>query len=105
LLTGGARIQVPGWIGIGVDRFFTVYLPTSPRSGVEGAAEAAEEFAASLPPADGAALMLAAASLWLQSEDPERARDLVMGLLSHEDLRPEVLQAISGGPLESLVDI
>jgi hypothetical protein len=105
LLTGGARIQVPGWIGIGVDRFFTVYLPTSPRSGVEGAAEAAEEFAASLPPADGAALMLAAASLWLQSEDPERARDLVMGLLSDEDLRPEVLQAISGGPLESLVDI
>lgn len=105
LLTGGARIQVPGWVGIGVDRFFTVYLPTSPRSGIEGAAGAAEEFAETLPPADGAALMLAAASLWLEAEDPDRARDLVMSLLSHEDLRPQVLEAIGGGPLESLLDV
>lgn len=95
---------MPGWIGIGVDRFFTVYVPTTPRPGIEGAAQAAEEFGRSLAPADGAALQLVAASLWLEADDPNRSQDLVTSLWSEEELRPAVIQAIGDGPLESFLD-
>lgn len=100
LLTGGTRFDVPGWIGIGIDRYFTVYLPSSPRPGLAGAAGAAEEFAEALGPDLGAAMQLTAASLWSKSGDSERADILVEELLAQDDLRDTVLATIEGTELQ-----
>jgi len=99
LLSGGRAVDVPGWVGMGVDRFFTIFLPTTPRPGLKGAAKSAEEFAEALGPT-GAALRLTAASLWLEAGEPDRADDVIEDLLADEDLRPEVLTAIDGSALE-----
>jgi len=103
LLSGGAPIRVTGWVGIGVDDYFTVYLPSSPRPGLVGAAEAAEEFAEALRPDIGAALMLTAASLWHEAGDEDRAVSLVRSLLAEDDLRSAVIDAVAGSPLEDYV--
>lgn len=103
LLSGGSSVDLPGWTAIGVDAFFTVYLPTTPRPGLLGAAEAAQEFAEALRPDLGAALMLTAASLWHEADDEDRAESLMRSLLADDDLRSAVIDAVAGSPLEDYV--
>lgn len=97
------RLDVPGWIPISIDGFFTVYIPESPRPGLEGAAMASEEFSNSLEPSEGAALRLTAAALWMQAGDTERASGLLTSLMSEPHLHSVVLETIEGSDLEVLV--
>jgi len=81
------EVEAPGWITLRVDDFVTVYVPTSPRVGLEGAAGAAEELADALGPQLGAALNLTAASLWERAGEEARTAELVSEVLADESLR------------------
>jgi hypothetical protein len=102
VLLTGRRYDVAGFIPVGVDEFFTVYLPDTPYRGLEGMALAAEEFGSSLEVDRGAALLLASASLWLEAGDSERAESLLGYLLSQPEIAEEVSAAIDGTNLGAL---
>lgn len=97
------RIDVSGWVPVSVDGFFTVYVPESPRPGLEGAAAASEEFAAAMEPSDAAALRLTAAALWLRAGEDDKASSIMTSLMKEADLRPQILEAIKGSELEMLI--
>jgi hypothetical protein len=99
----GKEVVVPGWVPISVDDFFTVYVPETPRPGLEGIASSAEEFGTAIGPISGAALKLTAAAIWQRAGDVERASDLLSTMLDSSRLRPAVLDAIRGSDLETLV--
>jgi hypothetical protein len=94
------EVEAPGWIPIRVDDFVTVYVPTSPREGLEGAASAAEEFADALGPKLGAALNLTAASLWQRAGENARTAELVSEVLADESLRDLTERWIEGSALK-----
>lgn len=103
ILLHGSKVVVPGWVPISVDDFFTVYVPETPRPGLEGIASSAEEFGTAIGPISGAALKLTAAAIWQRAGDVERASDLLSTMLDSSRLRPVVLDAIRGSDLETLL--
>jgi hypothetical protein len=103
VLLSDKKVEVPGWVPISVDEFFTVYVPETPRPGLEGIASSTEEFAAALGPISGAALKLTSAAVWQRAGATERASDILTTMLDASRLRPLVLEAIRGSDLETLV--
>jgi predicted Zn-dependent protease len=81
---------------------FTLYLPQNPQPGRIGTAISAEEFAEALEPSRGAALGLAAAALWLELGNAERAQDVLDRLLENDEIRPTVSALIAGTALDQL---
>jgi hypothetical protein len=97
------RFDVPNWVQVGIDRFFTVYLPEAPHSGLEGLARSAEEVGGAMDPDLGAVLLLTAASLWQEYGNEQRAVDIVRGLLANNDLSASVLTTIEDTALQLLI--
>ncbi len=99
----GARPQVPGWVGIPADRFFTLYLPLAPRQGKAEAAETYQEFARVLGQDRGAAMSIAAAALLQDIGRTDEARDLISGLLasSNPDLANRIDRELEATGLKS----
>jgi hypothetical protein len=99
-----ARYEVDGWIPVGVDRFFTVYLPESRKEGRQAAAESMAEFSEVIGLDQGAALRLASAALWVDLGDPKKASALMKPLLEDSGLSPIVRDTIESTELDQFVD-
>lgn len=104
VLLNRSDFAIDGWTPVGVDSYFTVYLPETPRSGRRGAAVSYQEFGEAMGPELGAAMSLASAALWLDIGEPQLALEVALPLLEDDALASAVAQTLSGTALEEAIE-
>lgn len=91
----GAQPDVSGWTKQQVDSFFTFYTPVEERRGRVGAADSFTEFGHAVDPLDGAAMLLAAASLYSSVSLPEAALEATCGATRIQSSRSEAIRSFA----------
>jgi len=88
----GEDPDVAGWTKARVDPFFAVYVKQDPPRGHLGAADTLAQFGRAVPPEDGAAMLLAAASLYDWVGLTERAVESTCAAINIDWPRVELIR-------------